>query len=136
MASWFPNDRERRSRLSGITLAQMLPIPSPPDLTEGPLTLEELQLATRNCGLPLEALRYDITPAGLHYLLVHFDIPDVDASNWALRIGGSVTRPLVLNMDAIRARPTRTLAVTLECAGNGRATFRRARSASPGSWRL
>ena len=35
--------------------------------TEGPLTFEELQLATRNRGMPLEALRYDVTPTGLHY---------------------------------------------------------------------
>jgi hypothetical protein len=33
---------------------------------------EEVQLALRNRGMPLEALRYPITPAGLHYLLVHF----------------------------------------------------------------
>ena len=25
--------------------------------------------------MPLEALRYDVTPIGLHYLLIHFDIP-------------------------------------------------------------
>ena len=36
---------------------------------------EELQLALRNRGMPLEALRYPITPTGLHYLLVHYDIP-------------------------------------------------------------
>jgi len=33
--------------------------------------LDELALATRNHGLPLEALRYDVTPPGLHYVLVH-----------------------------------------------------------------
>ena len=43
--------------------------------TDGPLTFEELALAGRNRGMPLEALRYDITPTGMHYLLVHFDIP-------------------------------------------------------------
>ena len=53
-----------------------------PEPTEGPLTAEELQLATRNRGLPLEALRYERTPTGLHYLLVHFDIPHVDAAAW------------------------------------------------------
>ena len=36
--------------------------------------LDELALAARNHGMPLEALRYDLTPAGLHYLLMHFDI--------------------------------------------------------------
>ena len=32
---------------------------------------EELQLALRNRGMPLEGLRYPITPTGLHYLLIH-----------------------------------------------------------------
>jgi sulfane dehydrogenase subunit SoxC len=84
------------------------------------ISLEELQLAARNHGLPLEALRYPITPVGLHYLLIHFDIPDVDPATWRLRIGGNVSRSLELSLDEIKARPTRTLAVTLECAGNGR----------------
>lgn len=92
-----------------------------PEPSEGPLTFEELQLATRNRGLPLEALRYDLTPPGLHYLLVHFDIPLVAADGWRLRVGGNVRRPLELSLDELRARPRRTLPVTLECAGNGRA---------------
>ncbi|HXG26995.1 MAG TPA: sulfite oxidase [Candidatus Binatia bacterium] len=89
--------------------------------TDGPLTFEELQLAGRNRGMPLEALRYDITPTGLHYLLVHFDIPAVDAATWRLRVDGLVDRPLELSLDDLRARPRRTVPVTLECAGNGRA---------------
>ena len=92
-----------------------------PEPTTGPLTVEELQLATRNRGLPLEALRYDLTPTGLHYLLVHFDIPALDSSTWRLRVGGNVKRELTLTFDDLRARPRRTLTVTLECAGNGRA---------------
>jgi sulfane dehydrogenase subunit SoxC len=35
-------------------------------------TVEDLQLAARNHGTPLEALRYPVTPVGLHYLLIHF----------------------------------------------------------------
>lgn len=89
--------------------------------TEGPLTVEELQLATRNRGIPLEALQYDITPTGLHYLLVHFDIPVIDAVDWRLRIGGRVRTPVELTLEQIRALPSRTVPVTLECAGNGRA---------------
>ena len=89
--------------------------------TDGPLTFEELQLAFRNRGMPLEALRYDLTPTGLHYLLIHWDIPDVDVSSWRLEVGGRVQRPLELSFADIRARPARTLPVTLECAGNGRA---------------
>jgi DMSO/TMAO reductase YedYZ molybdopterin-dependent catalytic subunit len=85
------------------------------------ITLEELQLAARNHALPLEALRHPVTPLGLHYLLTHFDIPLVDARSWRLEIGGNVERPLTLGLDEVKERPSRTLAVTLECAGNGRA---------------
>ncbi|HYM64247.1 MAG TPA: molybdopterin-dependent oxidoreductase, partial [Gaiellaceae bacterium] len=85
------------------------------------ITLEELQLAARNHALPLEALRHPVTPVGLHYLLTHFDIPLVDAHSWRLEIEGEVERPLTLRLEELKERPSRTLAVTLECAGNGRA---------------
>jgi len=85
------------------------------------ITLEELRLAARNHALPLEALRHPLTPVGLHYLLVHFDIPVVDAASWRLEVGGRVARPVSLSLEQLRARPHQTLAVTLECAGNGRA---------------
>jgi DMSO/TMAO reductase YedYZ molybdopterin-dependent catalytic subunit len=95
-----------------------LPRPEP---TTGPLTFEELGLAVRNRSLPLEALQWDTTPPGLHYLLTHFDIPAIDARAWRLRIGGLVDRPRELTLDDLMARPATTVAVTLECAGNGRA---------------
>lgn len=81
----------------------------------------ELALATRNHGFPLESLRYDLTPIGLHYLLIHFDIPLVDAATWRLEIGGEVDHPLSLSLDELKQRPRTTVACTLECAGNGRA---------------
>jgi DMSO/TMAO reductase YedYZ molybdopterin-dependent catalytic subunit len=89
----------------------------------GGITLEELQLAARNHALPLEALRYPVTPVGLHYLLIHFDIPRVDPDAWRLEVGGRVARPLSLSLAELEARPARTLAVTMECAGNGRALY-------------
>jgi DMSO/TMAO reductase YedYZ molybdopterin-dependent catalytic subunit len=85
------------------------------------VSLEELQLAARNHGMPLEALRYDVTPIGLHYLLVHYDIPMVDPDSWRLEILGEVERKLTLDQAAIRELPRRTVRVTMECAGNGRA---------------
>jgi sulfane dehydrogenase subunit SoxC len=87
----------------------------------GGISRDQLQLATRNHGLPLEALRYPITPAGLHYLLIHYDIPAVDVGTYRLEVRGHVGRELSLSLDDIRSRPAVELAVTLECAGNGRA---------------
>jgi DMSO/TMAO reductase YedYZ molybdopterin-dependent catalytic subunit len=86
----------------------------------GGISTEELGLAARNHALPLEALRHELTPVGLHYLLIHFDIPHVDAGAWRLEVGGRVERPLTLSLEDICSLPARTLAVTLECAGNGR----------------
>jgi len=95
-----------------------------PEPTYGPLTFEELQLAGRNRGMPLEALRYDLTPTGLHYLLVHFDIPHLSPETWRLAIGGLVSNAASFTLSDIRARPRKTIRVTLECAGNGRARLR------------
>ena len=38
--------------------------------------------------MPLEAMRYDVTPVGLHYQVLHFDIPEVDLSTWRPRSAG------------------------------------------------
>ena len=82
---------------------------------------EEIQLALRNRGMPLEGLRYDVTPTGMHYLLIHFDIPAADEESWSLDIGGLVQNPVTLDMSDVRSRPQVTMPVTMECAGNGRA---------------
>ncbi|MER5258099.1 sulfite oxidase [Streptomyces sp. NPDC002855] len=82
---------------------------------------EELALAARNHGLPLEALRYDVTPLGLHYVLVHYDIPAADADTWRLSVGGRVRTPVELGLADLQALPAVTHRVTMECAGNGRA---------------
>ena len=92
-----------------------------PVSTDPGISLDELRLAARNHAMPLEALRWPITPAGLHYLLVHYDVPIVDPTAWRLEIGGAVERPLTLTLDDLRARPAIELTVTMECAGNGRA---------------
>ena len=68
------------------------------------ISQEELQLAARNHGMPLEALRWDVTPLGLHYLLIHYDIPAVDAGAWRLEVGGRVERPLSLSLEELRER--------------------------------
>ena len=47
----------------------------------------------------------------------HFDFPTPPD---AIAIGGAVRAPRSVSIEALRALPARTLAVTLECAGNGR----------------
>jgi DMSO/TMAO reductase YedYZ molybdopterin-dependent catalytic subunit len=97
------------------------PLPAGTLIDRPDITPDELQLAVRNHSMPLEGLRYDITPLGLHYLLIHFDIPLIDESTWDLGVGGRVRRPLRLTLNQLKASPSTTMAVTLECAGNGRA---------------
>ncbi len=89
--------------------------------TDPGITQDELRLATRNHGMPLEALRWDVTPVGLHYLLIHYDVPLVVPSSFRLRVGGAVERPLELTLDDLRAREPVDVVATFECAGNGRA---------------
>ena len=95
--------------------------PAPRDHLEGDFLRQEVILANRNHGILLEALRHDVTPAGLHYLLNHFDVPYVpEADTWRLSVGGHVETRLSLSIAQLKALPTRTARVTLECAGNGR----------------
>jgi DMSO/TMAO reductase YedYZ molybdopterin-dependent catalytic subunit len=84
------------------------------------ISTEELALAARNHGMPLEALRYDVTPPGLHYLLTHYDIPAIDPDAWRLHVRGLVGRSLTLDLPTLRSMSRRTVRVTMECAGNGR----------------
>ena len=95
------------------------PARSPSPTTD--VAFEERGLANRNHGLPLELMRHDITPAGGHYLLTHFDMPHLPEDSFRLQVGGAVARPLSLSLAELAARPQVEMPVTLECAGNGRA---------------
>ena len=101
-------------------------------LTDGDFTRDEVRLAGRNAGTLLEGLRWDLTPAGMHYLLIHFDVPFVErADEWTVSIGGLVEKPLRLTLGELKRYPSRTIPVTLECAGNGRAGLTPRRASQP-----
>ena len=53
-----------------------------PIATTTEFTRDEVRLALRNPGMPLEALRRPITPIGMHYVLIHFDVPYIDPASW------------------------------------------------------
>ena len=88
-------------------------------MASGEFTREEVGLALRNPGMPLEGLRYHITPIEMHYLLVYSDIPFVDPETYELTVGGRVRAPLSLTLDELKARPAVTMPVMMECAGAG-----------------
>jgi len=83
-------------------------------------TIDELSLAVRNHGMPMESLRYDITPVGLHYLLSHYDMPHLEPEEWRVSIGGVVDLEYSVNLDELQDLPAVTMQMTMECAGNGR----------------
>jgi sulfane dehydrogenase subunit SoxC len=90
-------------------------------VAEEGITPAELRLAARNHAMPLEALRHEITPPGLHYLLIHYDIPAIDPEGFQLEVGGAVERPMTLTLDDLKERERVAQPITFECAGNGRA---------------
>jgi DMSO/TMAO reductase YedYZ molybdopterin-dependent catalytic subunit len=71
-----------------------------------------------NAEMPLERQVGAITPSARHYVRDHFAIPEAPGR---LAIDGAVRTPLQLELDDVRSLPPRSLVVTLECAGNGRA---------------
>ncbi len=73
---------------------------------EGPFQAEEVRLANRNSGFLLEALRHDVTPAGLHYLLNHFDVPYVADGTWQVEVAGRI-RQAWLRSRSMRSAASR-----------------------------
>ena len=70
-----------------------------------------------NAETKLDDLSGAVLPAGRHYVRTHFAIPTGPRE---LSITGAVRKSRSVSLDAVRMLPSRTFAVTLECAGNGR----------------
>jgi DMSO/TMAO reductase YedYZ molybdopterin-dependent catalytic subunit len=77
-----------------------------------------------NAECPLSEQAAPITPNHLFYVRNHFPIPACGVSDWRLTIAGEVEQPYELNYEQFVALPSRSLTVTMECAGNGRALLR------------
>jgi DMSO/TMAO reductase YedYZ molybdopterin-dependent catalytic subunit len=69
---------------------------------------------------PSHLLTSWITPNELFYVRSHFYTPAIREAEWTLRIDGEVGAPSMLTLDAVRRFASKTIAVTMECAGNGR----------------
>ena len=69
------------------------------------------------------ALDEAITPARAHFVRSNFPVPRIDPQSHRLRVEGAVREPLQLGMAELARLPMRRVAVTLECAGNGRSAM-------------
>jgi len=77
-----------------------------------------------NCETSIPALIGGVVMPNAHfYVRNHFQIPDLDPATWRLTVGGLVERPLSLSLRDVQRLPAHRLTVTLECAGNGRASL-------------
>jgi len=98
-----------------------MPTVKRPPPSDDLVTEQETLLSFRCHGMQLEALSYPITPIGMHYLLIHWDVPRLDAVNpYRVTLGGRVRTPLALTLDEIKAGPIVKQPSIMECAGNGR----------------
>ena len=79
-----------------------------PQTSSADYTRDELEAASRNHAFYLEMLGLDTTPAGAHYVVLHFDIPLVSTDTWRLSIGGLVARPLSLTLADLRRPRSRS----------------------------
>jgi sulfane dehydrogenase subunit SoxC len=59
-----------------------------------------------------------ITPSALHYEVHRSGVPDIDPAKHRLLIQGMVDRPVLLTVEEIRALPSTSRILFLECQGN------------------
>ena len=81
---------------------------------------QEVELAFRNYGHLAEYLDRPITPLGAHYLLIHFDVPDLQPDDYRVTIAGRVAEPKVFSLQELQNRETVSQPIIMECAGTGR----------------
>ena len=89
-----------------------------------PLNLPDEEGRVRRVRTPVMDLEGLITPTELHYVLQHFDVPEViPADKWTLTIDGEVKYPFTINYDELRRFPGRTVRTVMECSGSDAAYF-------------
>lgn len=97
------------------------PAPSgpPENANHGGMIVREIEPV--NLETPPAALASFITPRERFYVRCHHPVPHIRAEEWRLKVSGEVDHPLELSYDDLAALEQRSLTVTMECAGNGRA---------------
>jgi DMSO/TMAO reductase YedYZ molybdopterin-dependent catalytic subunit len=73
--------------------------------------------------MPLDGFTDWITPIDRFFVRCHTYTPQVNLSDWSLKIDGKVDRPMTLTMADLKQFPRVELVGVLECAGNGRSFY-------------
>ncbi|MDI4233759.1 sulfite dehydrogenase [Bradyrhizobium sp. Arg237L] len=79
-----------------------------------------------NSKTPIDKLFGSITPSDLHYERSHSGVPDLDPVKHRLLVHGMVRKPLVFNVDDLKAMPQVSRVVFIECTGNGWENWKKA----------
>ena len=106
--------------------AHFIPVaPANESMIEGKNGLVVLNDRPLSAETPAHLLDDAITPTERHFIRNNGIPPaSVDAAAWTLTVDGLVDTPLTLGIDDLKQRfDVVTAALTLECAGNGRAFF-------------
>src|SRR2546423_4947840 len=73
-----------------------------------------------NLEFPFSAVHSLVTSSEQLFVRSHFAVPKLEEENWRLKIEGQVKHPCELTWEELRGMPSRTVMMTLECAGNSR----------------
>ncbi len=73
-----------------------------------------------NLEFPFPTLDSFLTPNEQFYVRTHFEVPQLEAKTWRLKVEGEVEKPLEIDLDELRKMGSRTVTSLLECSGNGR----------------
>ena len=79
-----------------------------------------VNMSPPNAESPAGALADPVTASAAVYVRTNFGVPNGEAVGGALEVCGLVAAPLRVPWDELRAMPRRTVAATMECAGNDR----------------
>ncbi|MDQ3700344.1 MAG: sulfite oxidase [Chloroflexota bacterium] len=79
-----------------------------------------LKTAPFNAESAIDRLAEEITPSPAFYVRSNFPVPVLDPEHHVVTVEGAVTRPLRLSIRDLRDLGTKTVATTMECAGNNR----------------
>ena len=73
-----------------------------------------------NLEFPFSALNSFITSSEQFFVRSHFAVPKLDLDGWRLSIEGRVEKQCEISYEELLSMPSRTVTMTLECAGNSR----------------